>query len=136
MTENLRIAEYSLALLDDLAGTDVQAGLARFAAVEEWIDSSIARFSRQAGLRDEGAAAREVTVVAPLLNAGDPGQEIPAAPEVDAAAADHIVFSNSLSQRSSRQKLQNESLIKSLQELRARMSDTKLRSGKIITSQN
>ena len=106
MTENLRIAEYSLTLLDDLAGADVQSGLARFAALEEWIDSSMARLSTT---REKTGV--EINIALDVTPPGGLTAQ---------ANGDHIVFSNSLSQRSSRQKLQNESLIKSLQELRAR----------------
>lgn len=141
VTDSVQIGENSLGLLDDFANTDVQKGLDRFAAVDAWIDSSLARLvkiteTREAMARAEASAA--VTVVAPLTNSVPASEltslEDAAATVTTAATPEHVVFSNSLSQRSSRQKLQNESLIKSLQELRARMNDSKLKSGKVIPS--
>lgn len=140
MTDNLQIAENSLALLDDIGGADMQTRLDRFAVVDAWIDSSI-----DSTLARAASAQAAVSVVAPLTNAPPPTADTPIPAAIPTAsgsptsaaatiAAEHVVFSNSLSQRSSRQKLQNESLIKSLQELRARMNDSKLKSGKVITS--
>ena len=116
VTQNaIEIAQHSLTLLDDIAHTDVQSRLERFATLETWIDSSIAKLKAEQVMASPPAS----TSVA-----------------VQEQGTEHIVYSSTLSQKSSRQKLQNENLIKALQELRARMNDSKLRSGKVISTQN
>lgn len=102
------ILELSLALLDDAGAVETSKQLEVFADSEKWVEESItlAPASPEAAISEEQKTSRE--------------------------EAGHIVFANNLSQRYNRQKLQNETLIKALQDLRERMNDSKQRSAKLI----
>jgi hypothetical protein len=98
--ENL--LELSLSLLDDANVFETSKQLEVFADSEKWVEDSLFV-----------VAAEKPSEPSPVLN-----------------EQEHIVFANNLNQRYTRQKLQNETLIKALQNLRERMNDSKQRSAK------
>ena len=98
--ENL--LELSLSLLDDAGSSEATKQLEVFADSEKWVEESI--------------------FVAPAT----PDPE----PIAQRQEPEHLVFDGKLNQRYTRQKLQNETLIKALHDLRERMNDSKQRSAK------
>lgn len=119
--ENTGVLEATLSLLDDPAASVERRDLDLFAKLEALVETSILPEKNE--LQELAAPSAHAEKVPELMISAVEG---PLGTEPRAYSQ------TNLSQRISVQKVQNETLIRALQDLRKRMSESKGKSGKIL----
>lgn len=112
----------SLSLLDDAAALDSLQRVDQFTSLDDAIEESLRAIRTE--LLDAVAEEAVAEEIANMETASDTQTH-----------TQHVVSADPLGKRSSFQKTQNETLLKALQDLRTKMQETKLKSGKVVNKE-
>lgn len=145
MSENNEFLEFSLGLLDQLMTSSKQRNLTKFAALESVVDRSLDSQRVEPSPINASSKSENTAIEAPKVSSSPANSQnsnplFSYKPKTsgskitnsDNFKKTHFVSSTNFKTKNSQHLEKNEKLIQALQELRSKMNEKGLRSGKVI----